>query len=66
MYVDELQALVGGTAISLGFSNSTLKAALRDRPMDGAGSRFDAFVIPTHCPTIGPVNSLSELYDMIR
>lgn len=51
-YTDGLNATIGGKAIPLGFANSTLVTALRNRPESGDGSRFTAFVIPKCVPTI--------------
>jgi hypothetical protein len=49
---DGLNAIVDGDAVPLGFLNSTLGAALKERPQSGMGSRFEAFVIPHRCPTV--------------
>jgi hypothetical protein len=49
---DGLNAIVGGMGIPLGFSNPDLKLALANRPEEGMGSTFEAFVIPVKCPTI--------------
>ncbi len=46
-----LNALYFGLAIPLGFANSTLVQAIRNRPDEGRGERFEAFVIPKSCPT---------------
>jgi len=45
-------AIIAGAAIPLGFGNTTFGLALRQRPADGMGSRFEAFVIPHRCPSI--------------
>lgn len=52
-YLDDLSAVIGGAAVPLGFENSSLAKALRERPAEGLGQRFEAFVIPLKCPTIG-------------
>lgn len=49
---DKLNASVGGEAIPLGFANASLSEAIGNRPVSGAGSRFEAFVIPIVCDTI--------------
>lgn len=49
---DGLNAVIFGKAIPIGFANSSLAEALRCRPQDGMGKRFEAFVIPYDCPTI--------------
>ncbi len=49
---DELNAVIGGKAIPIGFSNFPFKYALEHRPRSGTGRRFDAFVIPHKCSTI--------------
>lgn len=43
----------GEGAIPIGFSNSSLVDALRNRPKkSGFGSRFEAFVMPEVCETM--------------
>ena len=49
---DGLNAVIGGKAVPLGFDNSSLVTALKERPADGMGRRFVAFVIPEQCPTV--------------
>lgn len=49
---DGLNAIVDGEAIPLGFLNSSLVDAIRNRPVSGDGSRFEAFVIPIVCDTV--------------
>ena len=49
---DGLQAEIGGEAIPIGFANQSFQHALENRPEEGAGSRFEAFVIPVKCDTI--------------
>ena len=51
-YKDNLLAEIGGLAIPIGFANSSFLEALNDRPADGWGKTFEAFVIPHQCPTI--------------
>lgn len=51
-YEDGLDAAIGGKAIPIGFNNQDLLRALKNRPQDGMGERFEAFVIPIECPTI--------------
>ena len=54
-YVDEINAVVGGRAIPIGIDNHSFAQALADRPKDGAGRRFEAFVIPEQCDTVKEV-----------
>ena len=49
---DGLNAEIGGRAIPLGFDNGSFVRALSDRPKEGLGRRFEAFVIAEQCPTI--------------
>lgn len=51
-YLDQQNAEVGGFAVPLGFDNRALSSALDNRPLMGAGKRFDAFVIPKECESI--------------
>lgn len=51
-YVDDVNAVYYGEhAIPLGFANGSFARAIRSRPEQGAGERFDAFVIPLECDT---------------
>lgn len=52
---DGLHAEIYGLTIPLGLANSTLVKALDNRPEDGMGKKFTAFVIPKECPTIKKV-----------
>ncbi|EKU99691.1 hypothetical protein Lepto7375DRAFT_1759 [Leptolyngbya sp. PCC 7375] len=49
---DGLNAVIGGGAIPLGFENKSFVEALKTRPVDRMGKRFEAFVIPEKCPTV--------------
>lgn len=49
---NQLDAVIYGKAIPLGFANSSLRSALTSRPERGQGSVFTAFVIPKDCPTV--------------
>lgn len=51
-----LQAIIVGAAIPLGIDNSSLASAIKNRPLKGKGKLFDAFVIPSRCPTIEQVD----------
>ena len=51
-YTDDINAEIGGLAVPIGFENSSFVKAFKNRPKEGLGSRFDAFVIPEKCPTI--------------
>jgi hypothetical protein len=46
-YANSVNAVMGG-----GFANSSLAQALVNRPVEGSGRVFEAFVIPEECPTI--------------
>ncbi|CAM5198966.1 hypothetical protein UACE39S_05780 [Ureibacillus acetophenoni] len=50
-YLDELQAAFSGPAVTLGFANSSLIKAVNNRPTEGLGEPFTAFVIPKNCDT---------------
>ena len=49
---DGLNAVVAGMAIPIGLQNSSFVQALINQPKGGAGAVFEAFVIPSECPTI--------------
>lgn len=51
-YTDEINAEIGGMAIPLGFTNDSFVRAIQERPKEGYGSRYVAFVIPEKCETI--------------
>jgi len=50
-YTDALNAVYGGSAVPLGFANSSLVKAVQNQPDKGMGECFEAFVIPKSCPT---------------
>ena len=52
LYVDNINAEIGGYAVPLGFNNTSLVRALASRPYAGDGKRFEAFVIPKVCRSI--------------
>jgi hypothetical protein len=57
MYTDHINAVYGGDAVMLGFSNPSLRYAIEDnltRPprADGKGRSFEAFIIPDSAPTV--------------
>ena len=47
-----IDATIGGEAIPIGIDNYTFSEAIRNRPMAGLGSTFEAFVIPEICNTV--------------
>jgi len=49
---DGLHAEITGSAIPLGINGSTFVKALANRPKEGMGEEFAAFVIPKKCPTV--------------
>jgi hypothetical protein len=51
-YTDRLNAVVSKEAIPLGLSNPSLIGAIAERPQEGMGSEFTAFVLPEKCQTI--------------
>ena len=51
-YIDGLNAEIQGACLPLGINNLSLIQAIKERPNDGLGSRFEAFVIPRTCHTI--------------
>lgn len=56
-YTDDINAVYGGDAVMLGFSNHTLAEAMRRQQkhgdqVDGMGRQFVAFVIPESAPTV--------------
>ena len=55
-YLDSLNAEYWGEAIPLGFSNSSLLNAIQNRPQNGKGRSFEAFVIPVYCSTYKKAN----------
>jgi len=62
-YIDDLNAEIGGTAIPLGFANSSFVNAIKwrsSRKNDTWGIEFRAFVIPEKCDTITVVNEDSD------
>ena len=50
--IDGINATVWGIAVPIGFSNDSFITALKHRPKEGLGARFEAFVIPETCDTI--------------
>ncbi len=51
-YTDDLNAVIGGQCIPLGFVNQSFVSAIKNQPETGQGFEFTAFVIPKKCPTI--------------
>jgi hypothetical protein len=52
-YEDGLNAVIGGEAVAIGFSNIDFLHALKSQPKTGTkGKKFEAFVIPRYCDTI--------------
>jgi hypothetical protein len=51
-YIDELNAVYWGRSILIGFDNVSLHLAIMNRPKEGLGKEFNAFVIPENCDTI--------------
>lgn len=49
---DGIDAIITGKAIPLGIANSSFVKALENRPDEGRGERFEAFVMPHQCATI--------------
>lgn len=51
-YTGVLQAEISGSAIPLGFNNLDFFLALEERPEQGLGKKFTAFIIPKECATV--------------
>lgn len=51
-YTNHLDAVYWGPAMPLGVDNMSFATALHERPTEGKGFRFAAFVIPKRCPTM--------------
>jgi len=51
-YVDPIYAVINKEAIPIGFNNYSLIEAIKQRPKEGKGSLFEAFVIPKKCGTV--------------
>ncbi len=51
-YINDLDAVVGGSAIPLGISNPSFLAAIKGRPDEAPGATFEAWVIPHHSKTV--------------
>lgn len=49
---DGVRAVLRGDAIPIGILNSSFVKAVKARPQEGMGERFEAFVIPRECPTV--------------
>lgn len=49
---DGLHAEIGGEAVPIGFDNHSFARAIKQRPEEGEGSRFEAFIIPVKCDNI--------------
>jgi hypothetical protein len=49
---DGLHAVIAGEAIPLGFSNPSFAEVLRNRPREGMGQDFVAFVMPKYAKRI--------------
>lgn len=59
-YLDELHVVYSGDAIPLGIANSSLGEAVRNQPVSGNGTVFEAFVIPTQCQTFKRVQYIES------
>ena len=51
-YSDNDNALIGGKALPVGFTNKSFVHAVKYQPEGGQGKEFTAFIIPKHCPTV--------------
>ncbi len=49
---DGLHAEITKKAVPLGFNNYQFLLAMSNRPKEGMGERFEAFIIPDKCDTI--------------
>lgn len=51
-YTGNVQARYSGPhAVPIGFANESLVRAIKNQPESGMGERFEAFVIPSNCPS---------------
>jgi hypothetical protein len=50
----------GMDAVPIGFANSTLMRAIRNRPRMGDGEKFTAFVMPKEVPSIRKIDRPKE------
>lgn len=50
-YINMIDAVYSGNCTPLGIDNSSFHKALLNRPKDGIGVAFNAFVIPEECKT---------------
>ena len=51
-YTNDLDAIYAGKyVVPLGINNFSFKDALNNQPKEGLGEEFQAFVIPSKCPT---------------
>jgi len=51
-YLGPVKATIAGPCLPIGFLNRGLKEAIENRPEQGMGAVFTAFVIPKDCETI--------------
>jgi len=51
-YVDNLNAVINKEAIPLGVNNFSFASSINNRPKEGIGKTFEAFVISEECDTI--------------
>lgn len=49
---DGVTAVIDGSAIPIGISNTSLERAVRLRPANGRGESFDAWVVPINSENI--------------
>ena len=61
-YEDNINAVVSGPGVCLGFSNDSFEEALRNQPETGMGKEFMAFVIPEKVDTIRRVEDAHQDY----
>lgn len=50
--MDDSYAVYYGPCISLGIGNGSFLEAVKNRPTDGLGARFEAWVMPKNSPRI--------------
>jgi len=51
-YIDNLNAVIYGQAIPLGFSNPSFVSAIKNQRDTSPGVTFTAFIIEKNCPTV--------------
>lgn len=51
-YIDKNDVEIWGNAIPIGIEHRSFRQAIADRPLQGKGREFCAFIIPVNCPSV--------------